>query len=203
MTTKEKIIYEALSLFSVRGYEAVSVRDISKNVGIKESSLYNHFKNKQDIFDTIIQVCNEKSTQLFTNLNLQQTFEGNIEIYKSITPEFLLQLVTRTFEFYVSDDYMLKFRRLLTIEQFNNEAISKLYIDIFIDQAIEFQTILFSTLMKEGLMIKADPKSVALEFYAPVFLILCRYDKLTDEVKEILKNHIVNFTNKNIKQQKP
>ena len=199
MTTREKIIYEALSLFSIRGYEAVSVRDISRNVGIKESSLYNHFKNKQDIFDTIIQVCNEKSKQLFINLNLQQTFEGNIEIYKNITPEFLLQLVTRTFDFYVSDDYMLKFRKILTIEQFNNEAIAKLYKDIFIDQAIQFQTTLFFTLMNEGLMIKADPKSVALEFYAPVFLILCRYDKLTAEVKVLLKNHIINFSNKNTK----
>ena len=54
MNTKERIITEALNLFSINGYDSVSVRDIAKAVGIKESSLYNHFKNKQDIFDTII-----------------------------------------------------------------------------------------------------------------------------------------------------
>ena len=45
---------EALNLFSVKGYDPVSVRDIAYAVGIKESSLYNHFKNKQDIFDSIL-----------------------------------------------------------------------------------------------------------------------------------------------------
>ena len=55
MTTKERIIDQALDLFSRKGYDGVSVRDISGAVGIKESSLYNHFKNKQDIFDTIVE----------------------------------------------------------------------------------------------------------------------------------------------------
>ncbi len=54
MKTREKILKEALILFSERGFHAVSVRDIAKAVGIKESSLYNHFKNKQDIFDSIV-----------------------------------------------------------------------------------------------------------------------------------------------------
>jgi len=55
MNTKEKIIYESLNLFSTKGFDAISVRDIANAVGIKASSLYNHFKNKQDIFDTIIE----------------------------------------------------------------------------------------------------------------------------------------------------
>lgn len=60
MTTKEQILEEALKLFSVKGYDAVSVRDILRAVGIKESSLYYHFKNKQDIFDTIVTFCFQK-----------------------------------------------------------------------------------------------------------------------------------------------
>ena len=56
MTTKDKILKEAFYLFSERGFHAVSVRDIARAVGIKESSLYNHFKNKQDIFDRIVDV---------------------------------------------------------------------------------------------------------------------------------------------------
>lgn len=41
MTTKEKIVETALDLFSQRGYDGVSVRDIARAVGIRESSLYN------------------------------------------------------------------------------------------------------------------------------------------------------------------
>ena len=54
MTTKEKIMDVALHMFSERGYEAVSIRDICGEVGIKESTLYYHFKNKMDILDSLI-----------------------------------------------------------------------------------------------------------------------------------------------------
>ena len=52
--TKETILYEALKLFSDKGYDGVSVRDIAGQVGIKQSSLYKHYTNKQDIFDSLV-----------------------------------------------------------------------------------------------------------------------------------------------------
>ena len=55
MKTKDKILIEALSLFSVSGFSGVSVRDIAKAVGIRESAIYKHYKNKQDIFDCIVE----------------------------------------------------------------------------------------------------------------------------------------------------
>ena len=51
METRERILWEALGLFAQKGFEAVSVRELAGAVGIRESSLYNHFKSKQDIFD--------------------------------------------------------------------------------------------------------------------------------------------------------
>ena len=53
-TTKERILDVSLELFSQRGYSAVSIRDICKGVGIKESSVYYHFENKQNIFDVLL-----------------------------------------------------------------------------------------------------------------------------------------------------
>jgi AcrR family transcriptional regulator len=53
------IIVEALDLFSERGYEGVSMRDIAAKVGIKASSLYNHFSSKADLFDSIVQEMSE------------------------------------------------------------------------------------------------------------------------------------------------
>ncbi|HAS56392.1 MAG TPA: TetR/AcrR family transcriptional regulator, partial [Firmicutes bacterium] len=52
--TKEKIVDKALELFSIKGYEAVSVNEIAKAVGIRASSLYNHYPSKQAIFDAIV-----------------------------------------------------------------------------------------------------------------------------------------------------
>ena len=44
--TRDKIIEESLKLFSVEGFEAVSIRTIADAVGIGNSALYKHFKNK-------------------------------------------------------------------------------------------------------------------------------------------------------------
>ena len=65
MTTKEKIMETALQLFSQRGYDGVSVRDIARAVSIRESSLYNHFKNKRAIFDGIVDFCVQQSKAYF------------------------------------------------------------------------------------------------------------------------------------------
>ena len=53
-STKQRILNEALTLFSVKGYGPVTVAEIAKAVGIKAPSLYNHYKSKRDIFDAIL-----------------------------------------------------------------------------------------------------------------------------------------------------
>jgi AcrR family transcriptional regulator len=50
---KNKIMEVTIELFSEKGYNAVSIRDITKKVGIKESTLYNHFQSKQELGETI------------------------------------------------------------------------------------------------------------------------------------------------------
>ena len=52
--TKENILIEALKLFAQDGYEAVSVRNIAEKLGITKGALYRHYKNKRDIFDSIV-----------------------------------------------------------------------------------------------------------------------------------------------------
>ena len=65
--TKEKILLAALRLFAREGYEAVSVSDIAGELGMTKGALYKHYKNKRDIFDSIVarmfQVDAERSRQ--------------------------------------------------------------------------------------------------------------------------------------------
>lgn len=200
MNTKDKIIEVALDLFSINGYESVSVRDISKAVGIKESSLYNHFKNKQDIFDTIILLCTEKAMNQYKNLKIDQTLQGDFTIYNRMSEEILIQISLELFKFYVSDHDMSRFRKILIIEQFKNKNIQELYFKYFIDDAISFQTQLFHYLMEVGALKKSNPESVAYEFYSPIYLLMSRYDELNDEVINLIKTHIKNFSLKNSPQ---
>jgi len=66
--TKQKILDVSLDLFSQNGFSAVSVRDICKRVGIKESSVYYHFKNKQSILDDLLQHFEAAATELMLQL---------------------------------------------------------------------------------------------------------------------------------------
>ena len=59
MDTKHRILDEALTLFSEKGYANVYVADIAARVGIKAPSLYKHYRNKQAIFDAIIEEMNK------------------------------------------------------------------------------------------------------------------------------------------------
>ncbi|GAA1530493.1 helix-turn-helix domain-containing protein [Brevibacterium picturae] len=49
--TKEELTRAAVRLFARHGFAGTSIRAIARQVGLSESVLYAHFKNKQAIFD--------------------------------------------------------------------------------------------------------------------------------------------------------
>jgi AcrR family transcriptional regulator len=51
---KEKILEAAIDLFFKAGFVKASIRDIAQKVGIAKSSVYEHFKSKDDILYQII-----------------------------------------------------------------------------------------------------------------------------------------------------
>ncbi|SHJ03747.1 transcriptional regulator, TetR family [Mesonia phycicola] len=63
---KSEIIVTAAKLFKKRGYNAVSMRDIAQELGIKAASLYNHIKSKQEILSDIV-------------LNVAESFTNHME----------------------------------------------------------------------------------------------------------------------------
>ena len=52
--TRERILEESSKLFAEKGYSATGIDEIARNVGITKSVIYYHFKNKEDILQTLI-----------------------------------------------------------------------------------------------------------------------------------------------------
>ena len=52
-TTKEKILRTAAEMFSERGYDRVTMREIAKGIGINSGSIYNHFASKEEILTSL------------------------------------------------------------------------------------------------------------------------------------------------------
>ncbi len=202
MTTKERILNEALNLFSEKGFDSVPVRDIARSVGIKESSLYNHYKNKQDIFDSILREYCDRGNEFFYKILIlddDKTFavdERTVNMYKAMSPEQFEAISIQILEYFLCDEIMTKFRKMLTIEQYRSKELAKLYREISFDSSLEFQSQLFAVLMKEGLLIEVDPYVLALEFFAPIFLIFYKFDNDTEgliQAKKQIAKHVRHF----------
>ena len=59
MNTKEKIFNVSLDLFSKKGYDSVSLRQIAEEVGIQKSSIYSHYPSKEAILMDIFRQLTE------------------------------------------------------------------------------------------------------------------------------------------------
>jgi AcrR family transcriptional regulator len=51
---KEKIIWESLKLFSLKGFLSTSIHDIMREAKTSKGGLYNHFKSKDEIFSAVL-----------------------------------------------------------------------------------------------------------------------------------------------------
>jgi len=211
MTTREKILTEALTLFSVKGYDPVTVREIAYAVGIKESSLYNHFKNKQDIFDSILDEYSGRWEAIFSTIQLtgddKQVVadDRTINMYKEMSNDQFAEIAGTIFDYYMTDDINVKLRKVLTIEQYRNAHLAELFRKISFEESLEFQAKLFEGLMDAGSFIKTDPYILALAFFSPIFLIFYKYDKDEGSIKEgkaLFLRHIAHFNKTYGTQQK-
>jgi len=53
--TREKIIEAAHELFSCKGYQGTSTRDIAQHAGVAEVTLFRHFTTKETLFGVVIE----------------------------------------------------------------------------------------------------------------------------------------------------
>lgn len=197
MTTKEKVIEEALTLFSGKGYEGVSVKEIANAVNIKDSSLYKHFKSKKEIFDTILEEMSARMEEMTKRIQLPDATKQDTSLfYSSISEDRLVELSKIVFLFYWKDSFASRFRRMLNIEQYKNTEIAQIYRKLYMEDTITYISVVFSQLMSSGKYDQADPAAMAMNYYAPMFFLMNRYDKKEEqeeEVLQILENNVREF----------
>lgn len=183
MDTKEKILKEALTLFSEKGYSAVYVGDIADAVGIKAPSLYKHYKSKQAIFDSCVEVFSERMEQIRTNLHLPGTPQADIS-YQTANAKTIIDIAVNLFMFYWQDDVASKFRKMLMIERYHDPALNELFENLFIDGAVKHEEKIFSDLIEAQIIKQEAPHIIALRFYTPIFYLLQKYDMHPDMIEE-------------------
>ena len=202
MKTKDKILIEALSLFSVSGFSGVSVRDIAKAVGIRESAIYKHYKNKQELFDTIVEVSAGRIDSL--QEELISKFNHNVNTKEVFPISIIQEIYCNIFLFYLTDDILSKFRRMMTIEHLKDNELNRKFKDMFIEKTLSYQSEVFRNLINEGKVNGTNPDIMAIHFYSPIFMLFFRYDSEDDKIDEalnLIKKHIQEFFRLYLKEE--
>ena len=199
MTTKERIADEALTLFAAKGFRGTTVKDIADAVGIKDASLYKHFKSKKEILNTIVEEAYVHMGNMSDSLGIPSgdgSLEDAAEFFRGINRETIIALGKEVFKFYLTDDYMSRFWKPANLEQYNNRDFYELYRRLFTEEGIEYQKNLFAEMIRMGAFREGDPEVMAYNFYSPIFLLLHRYagsEGELDEALEIIEKMVGDF----------
>jgi AcrR family transcriptional regulator len=172
--TKEKILETAIDLFSENGVSAVSIRDITKVVGINQSSLYNHFKGKDELMDEII----EKFRLEFGEVTFQEDkIEEQLE---AMDPELFFQHHLLSLREKITPTVQ-KMWKIVYIEQFRDKRARDFVIKEIIGRPAAFYEKAFTIMMDKGLIKSVDPRLLSDEYnYSLVALSLERMLIQTD-----------------------
>ena len=197
MDTKHRILDEALTLFSEKGYANVYVSDIAERVRIKAPSLYKHYRNKRAIFDAIIDEMNHRFEQQAQALSISGTDPtADAEVYKNMDEEHLIKLGNDFFRYYLHDSYTKRFRKMLTLEQFQDQELARVYSQQYFDMPLSYQGMLLGLMVSQGLLVTGNVPIMTLQFYAPIYMLLTVCDRepsREQETMELLEGHIRQF----------
>lgn len=194
--TKGKILLTALKLFARDGYEAVSVRNIAEELGITKGALYRHYKNKRDIFDSIVGRMIQIDAQRAKEYQMPvEQYEEMPDSYSNTSLEDIEKYTVEQLKFWTEDNFALLFRRMLTLEQYRNAEMAELYNQCIVEGPVSYMEDLFRELTKKGVLKEENPRQLAVEYYAPLFLLISMSDKKgeNEEYVEILRNHTKQF----------
>jgi len=173
-STKEKILKVSTILFSELGYKGASVRKIASTVGIRESAIYNHYKNKEEIFLEVAKGIFSSPFSIDEEEIKQLALRG-----KPFLQKFTMQYKMLTFD--KSNENMF---RLLMIELLQNKSLREQFMSEFHEKNVKLLSEGFFIMMQNSLIRSSDPMMISYEFLSTLFYIrlqitLIRFDSLS------------------------
>lgn len=186
--TKKIILKKALELFSESGYDSVSVGEIARAVGIKAPSLYNHFPSKQAIFDAIVEETSKEFEKNTDEIAIHvQNSARDVAVFSQITEDDLVEKVHQIFNISLHDENIALFRKMMTIEQFRSDELSKLYSERYVERIVAYHAGIFKSLIAAGELKKEDPYTLAMMYVAPIIMLIGVCDRQPEREKECIE----------------
>lgn len=177
--TKEEILNVAIDLFSESGVSSVSIRDITRKVNINESSLYNHYKSKDELIGAIIDKFNN-------DLGAESFKEDEIE----------QQLLNRTPEEFLTE-HLLNLRQRVTptihkiwkiiyMEQFRDKRARDTVLNGILGTPAAYYEKAFGLMIDKGMIKPMNPKLLSDEYNYALFAFSLERMLLDTDEKDVM-----------------
>jgi len=141
--TKEAIFFAAMQLFSEKGYSATTIRQIAGQSGAGLSSVYWHYKNKEDILNEILTTFQHKiESYIVTRKQADHYIETDTprQLLKRYCPHFRPE----------EDAFMMMAFRIVYIEQFTNSIARDIIVGQFHHKTVESIRYVLDLLIQRG-----------------------------------------------------
>ncbi|MDD3166799.1 MAG: TetR/AcrR family transcriptional regulator [Bacteroidales bacterium] len=77
---QNEIIQKALQLIDSNGIQGLTIKNLSKEIGISEPAIYRHFENKEDIIMSILHMFRQHSEQIMIQVSKKETVSEQMDV---------------------------------------------------------------------------------------------------------------------------
>ena len=157
-STRDQIFESAVELFSKKGFHGTSMRELAREVGIKESSLYNHFSGKKAILEAI--------------MNYQMAaFQGGtsaLDELKKVSPD-----ITDPVEFWMAGVMAFAktqppltepISRIIINEMFLNKQCREFVLNSLFKAQKDLSEMIFRVMFEKGMIRECDFHKMAIQY---------------------------------------
>ena len=154
--TREKILSAGLSLFSSRGFIGTTTRELAKEAGVAEITLFRHFPTKEKLLEEVI-----TNFSLIPELKaLQPKLDGQpLDAALLVLAKFLFSAMVARKEWIV----------LMQSEVRRDPGKLLVSYHVFLDRVYTIIADFFRSQQADGVMRTCDPELAARAFYGMIF----------------------------------
>lgn len=156
---REQILMTAVDLFSQRGFDGTTTKEIAKAAGVSEAMVFRHFANKEELYGAILQTkgCQEGVRRFpwEENAKLQKAIDNNDDF--AVFYHIALDAMNK----HHADE---AFMRLLFYSALEEHDLAQRFFDEFVKEVYKFIGGYISRRQRDKALRKVNPRIVVRAF---------------------------------------